>query len=534
MPELPISDSNLLPNGDEFHIHGSSTSVSDSESSDNSMSVANIRTDGIDMYTQHLDRKKLVETLITFTSLNFISLLASPAGSGKTSLCQLYKAACKKTKVIEVSLLQPESPFDLLKSKGIDLLKQKFHDKLAGKRQVVVILDDAQEKYGDLTFWNLLVKTTASWLPRNIRFIISGTHSLAGRPGSPVEFESLPRLSRSDFLLTDEESYQFLNSSCIGLPKTMSEFQTLKDVLVRGAGGLIAALRLSVDALKNAFIKDTQPTETDVLQYSLTKQFIQNMARCFGTRHAKPIGDDFKVFLRKCYMNENIRLDGLQNVHDAASFDSLEKAGILVQQLPDLSFKFSSQFAKMFYFDWVFPKRSPSAPSSLPELIRDVISSMSSSVLRNSTVPGSFPKEAVFQHLFMEGLALFTIPESSICPELSTVFPKNPKNNPTNSCVPGEIDFYLNGNLRWGIELLINGEGIGEHMARFEAPNGKYFALNVNDYAVIDFRGNSSGNVTNVSRLPKRYSVFFKQGDYTSATCVFGDDPNNITIKLAD
>jgi hypothetical protein len=33
--------------------------------------------------------------------------------------------------------------------------------------------------------------------------------------------------------------------------------------------------------------------------------------------------------------------------------------------------------------------------------------------------------------------------------------------------VSGEIDFYLNGKLRWGIELLVGGDGIGEHLSRF-------------------------------------------------------------------
>lgn len=153
---------------------------------------------------------------------------------------------------------------------------------------------------------------------------------------------------------------------------------------------------------------------------------------------------------------------------------------------------------------------------------------MSANILRNSTVAGDFTKEAVFQHLFMEGLALFIKPDCSICPELSKIFPAEP-NTDISTTVPGDIDFYLNGDLRWGIELLIDGDGIGEHNTRF-ALNGKYFALDVKDYAV---RGNSSGKTNNVSKHPKRISVFFKKGDYKVAQCFFGEE-RNVTITIAD
>ncbi|KAH9071771.1 hypothetical protein Ae201684P_020211 [Aphanomyces euteiches] len=78
----------------------------------------------------------------------------------------------------------------------------------------------------------------------------------------------------------------------------------------------------------------------------------------------------------------------------------------------------------------------------------------------------------------------------------------------------GEIDFYLNGPLRWGIELLVNGDKIGERMARF-AQGGKYSALGVQDYAVIDLRGNPTGKVTNVSRMEKRVTLFFQLNDFS-------------------
>jgi len=158
---------------------------------------------------------------------------------------------------------------------------------------------------------------------------------------------------------------------------------------------------------------------------------------------------------------------------------------------------------------------------------------MSSSVLTKSTRLEDFPKEAVFAHLFMEGLALHTPPICSICPELSKIFPPDTNLN-SQQAIAGEIDFYLNGSLRWGIELLVNGDGIGEHLFRFSPPNGKYVSLAVNDYAIVDFRRNATGQPTNISKHPKRVSVFFKNDDYSVAQCLFGEDTAAIEINLAD
>jgi hypothetical protein len=257
------------------------------------------------------------------------------------------------------------------------------------------------------------------------------------------------------------------------------------------------------------------------------------MNRCFGSRLSSPIGDDFKVFLKKIMLSETQFLDSLSNEQDKQTYSSLKKAGILVE-LSDTTFGFSSQLAKRYYFQWLFPNRSHTAPSTLPELIKNAVSKMSATLLKNSTGPGDFPKEAVFQHYFTEGLAALTPPTCFICPELSKAFPVTTDSNPQLTTIAGEIDFYINGSLRWGIELLVNGDGVGEHISRFAPPNGKYVALAVRDYAVVDFRRTTSGQPSNISRHSKRITVFFKNGDYSIAQCVFGLDKDPVAISLSN
>ena len=202
---------------------------------------------------------------------------------------------------------------------------------------------------------------------------------------------------------------------------------------------------------------------------------------------------------------------------------------LVLVEFPEDTIDFSSQVAKRYYFKRMFPTRSETTPSSLRELLKSVISNMSCTVLMNSAAnPGDFPKESVFQRLFMEGLALYTPPYCSICFELSKIFPSDTMDNSQEAI----MDFYLNGSSRWGIELLVNGDGIGKHISRFTPPNGKYVSLAVDDYVVVDFRRNATGQPTNISKHPNLVSVFFKNDDYSVAQCIFGEDATIVKISL--
>ena len=485
----------------------------------------NIQLDGIDIGTEHLERKELVNKLTSMVEHERFVLLSSPAGSGKSSLFKLYKHRVRGKKVFGISCLKDESGIELLLRVGIDL----HQGSTTLTAESVIFIDDAQAKYEEVSFWGQLIKSSGLWLPNNIRFIISATHSMNGGKESPVEFSSLPKLQRDDFLLSKEESYEFLNLRDIGLPRNLNT-QKVEDLLVNECGGLIAALRLSVDSLKERFRKDLQPAESIVFDHCLSQTFVDRMARCFGSNHSKPIGTKFKEFLKKCFADEMNAFNDQDNVDDALSYSWLKKSGILVET-PNSAFTFSSPLAKRYYSSWIFPKRSQDNPATLDDLIKKVIASMSSSVLKNSTSPRDFPKEATFQHLFMEGIANSTTPNCSICPELSKIFPN--ETSGTWERIPGEIDFYLNSSLRWGIELLVNGKGISEHIDRF-GENGKYFPLRASDYAVVDLRGNDNGQITQIVPHSNRISVFFKLGDFTSCKCIFRMEDQVVDIYLKD
>ena len=152
---------------------------------------------------------------------------------------------------------------------------------------------------------------------------------------------------------------------------------------------------------------------------------------------------------------------------------------------------------------------------------------MSASIIHSSVASVRFPKEATFQHLLMGAVAKCTPPTCAICAELSEVFqdPRSPLGQ--SKRISREIDFYLDGDLRWGIELLVKGDQVGEHIDRFSR-KGKYHPLNVADYIVVDFR---PGPVSNVCLYEKRLSVFF-DSDFSACKYVYGNDKTIRDIQL--
>ncbi|KAG6951244.1 hypothetical protein JG688_00013815, partial [Phytophthora aleatoria] len=97
---------------------------------------------------------------------------------------------------------------------------------------------------------------------------------------------------------------------------------------------------------------------------------------------------------------------------DHQCFTRLKKAGIV-----DGYVNFSSPLAERYYYQWLFPGRGYENPTSLHELIRKVIGSMSASALaRSVALEDDFPKEAVFQHQFMVSLAMHTTSTCYILP----------------------------------------------------------------------------------------------------------------------
>ena len=282
--------------------------------------------------------------------------------------------------------------------------------------------------------------------------------------------------------------------------------QSLIDVIARDCGGLAGALQVAICQMhiwgrtKKSFSVD------EAIDAYLS--IFNDIDRCYGNL------DEFLAGIKETILQSEIQ--GLSSVGSDMS-KLMFKAGLI--ESPE-NLQFTSPLAKRYIFKKLFPSRSMNNPSSLIDLIKLSIMSMSSSLLRASTITGGLPKEAVFQHLFMTALAANTEIGTYICPELSQIFPMVGEDNEELDRIKGEIDFFVDGELRWGIELLVHGRKITEHISRFQE-GGKYAQLKCNDDVVVDFR---AGMPTSVKLHPNRISLFFPSQDYTTCYIVCEED----------
>jgi len=137
-------------------------------------------------------------------------------------------------------------------------------------------------------------------------------------------------------------------------------------------------------------------------------------------------------------------------------------------------------------------------------------------------------KEAFIGQLFFAGAVQHLSPKDSICPELSRIFPDE-KEEAEDGAIKGRLDFFINGNLCWGIELLVEGRKRLEHIARF-SPEGKYAALHAKQWCVLDFRFRTLKEKT-LSGLPPQYIPIVFSKDFLNATIRFPSGQKEVSLS---
>eukprot|EP00597_Dinobryon_sp_UTEXLB2267_P016680 CAMPEP_0201094074 /NCGR_PEP_ID=MMETSP0812-20130820/2494_1 /ASSEMBLY_ACC=CAM_ASM_000668 /TAXON_ID=98059 /ORGANISM="Dinobryon sp., Strain UTEXLB2267" /LENGTH=575 /DNA_ID=CAMNT_0047346531 /DNA_START=21 /DNA_END=1748 /DNA_ORIENTATION=+ len=502
--------------------------------------------DGIQDMSYALPRSHLVADLfqkVTDVSNHFIHL-GSPAASGKTSLLQLFQRYCSERKVtcIYVSMLLEDFKGELRDKTGINSDRWMLEPDQNGrcvcaddKTYFVVMLDDAQHRYGDVNLWSSLIKSDFEHkLPDNIKFVISATYSL-GTDVSPIDFRTLPKLVLGDFRLKQEEVDEFITLSSVRMGAERAGL-LLKDPVIHNliaanCNGHIGAMSVSVREIVKHFFHNTTVTVEEIVSFYLSKKMCSNFLRCYSSG-VNSLTGSMQAYLVNCLTMGPISMLPDEN---SAAYGQLIRSGVL-EVTEDDQTKFTSPAAASYINDLIFPRRSGLTVNDVRkrgvfELMKSVLARMSGTTLKQSVVNSftDMPSEATFQHLMLAALEAETPPTCFICPELSKFFPP-PFSKELGVEIEGRCDFYINGELRWAIEALINGNGVGEHLARLEG-QGKYVQLNYQDYLVVDFRVNATGEPTNVQKHRRRLSVFFKQGDFSYCNVLCGlEDAERITL----
>ncbi|CAG8814776.1 1029_t:CDS:2, partial [Cetraspora pellucida] len=147
--------------------------------------------------------------------------------------------------------------------------------------------------------------------------------------------------------------------------------------------------------------------------------------------------------------------------------------------------KFSAPIMRVVlsYYLFTSPVKFKSLPAkTFDEFLLRTIERMSPSILSESFGKGA--KSGPNSHLYERSwqmewyrTATTAVPENtSISADVGPVFGS-----------VGFLDFYVNGELCWGIELTREGDRLKKHAERFEQ-DGEYANIPLKDWAIIDFR----------------------------------------------
>ena len=394
-----------------------------------------------------------------------------------------------------------------------------------------LIVDDAETVFPEAynALWSTLVKHFLASFPddtvrRRLRFVFASTYVRHSTEKTPVDLRLLASVpAEGEQLTINAEEAAFLFST-FGRGRAWAQWEQAFAHLKGISNGHIGVFTRGLIFL-NALTGKTNPglIEAVAVERLRSHAFLERLGeRCFSGRFK----DETRLLLTQLHPEA----DTAPNAELLPVFRDLLRAGVL-----KTGGGFHSVAAESFYYNELFPNRGLMVPNSLEHMVLSVVKNLSTSRLlaaRNVVSEGAasgpsgscsggstgggraaaapaaaaatafhFPKEAAFQQLFHEGMARQLPSKYIIRPEHDTCVV-----DADGTIQSGELDFYINGELQWALELLRQGDKIGQHLARFEPCTAKYRGVQPLAYLVVDCRGPFSKML---AKHPNRCSLFF-------------------------
>jgi hypothetical protein len=123
-------------------------------------------------------------------------------------------------------------------------------------------------------------------------------------------------------------------------------------------------------------------------------------------------------------------------------------------------------------------------PASLENLIEKAVSSLSARRLYGCEHDNLFPTETALQHLLDAAMNSHLPTNAALKLEYRTRVKDFGGDNKR-----GFVDFYINDNVQWAVELLRLGDRLKLHLDRFHPITGTFRKLPTKKYLVVDIRG---------------------------------------------
>lgn len=348
----------------------------------------------------------------------------------------------------------------------------------------------------------------------------------------------------NDFRLSSEEESDLSKRITARIRAHSSEAQAkwlvpMVKTVRRDACGHVGLFRCLLDHLL-AYFPHTEkkpPVLSDVLRYYVGAMFDSWIApRFFQWAPPDPEHAHATVtLLRRILLEENVLVPDSHNgshcASSAAASESMQLERVILRKLLRIPVlvnsggcaKFATILHRRFYLRQLYASevRLEDFVPDMDEWLLQVLRTFDPSQLRDGNSGGisGFPKEGMLQHQFWRGACLCLPPKYRIAAEVSQLMEQDRR-------ISGEVDFWINSDLEWAVELLRQGSDKGEHIARFKQ-GGTYHDLKPKQWRVVDFRQHE----TQPRRETNYVAVIFSE-TYDRATVLLGTDrTENIVLQ---
>eukprot|EP00727_Mastigamoeba_balamuthi_P005098 m51a1_g14587 hypothetical protein (607) ;mRNA; f:1136679-1139014 len=444
------------------------------------------------------NRRETCEDLLAMAKAGGAFLIRAPPLSGKTGLTQLFTDFLREPGVLAPPALIVRASLSYshagvmsqvtAASEGI-ITSDTIENPPDGHR-IVLIVDEAQigYRYPADTFWAALKKLNERAKKDTLSVLVfaaygekaEGLH-LASEACTPMAFDlghqrgpafvSL-RISEYDELVED------FNRTCQERSLNVSIRPAVAAIIREYTGrhtGLTAELLLRIE---DKFHRHAEPaTDAEITTFIYSAFVLQALQ---ATRAVETVEGEKRDALVKILLSAT-RSVAAFNPKD---YTPLIRDGIVFTS--DGHFLFSSPLLEKIYVVSLLSGIVPSTPIPIkdardPEEFENfvvaVLTHMRASVMRRclAVCADLLPNERTWQMEFY--LAL-----TGLLPAPHLIHPDFPA---ANKDITGFVDFYINGGVKWAIELLCQGNERNEHSERFIT--GAYALIDLNQRLVIDF-----------------------------------------------
>ena len=392
-----------------------------------------------------------------------------------------------------------------------------------------VIVDEAQVIYGSAPFfWGALKNIQLTQSKSNLHVLLLSMYDITNIAMLPTPLD-FPNALGLDALRIGYEDLQEVVSRFVAIRRDRehnTKFSVpleVQQAIYNLSAGHVGMCRIALLSLVHCF-KDGS-TAIEMLRYLTSPEFRHSLCntRVLSWIQKWKPNDKETSLLRDlmyiCDQESAVRLDVISRPESKRFF----KCGLLVSMKGKVYFVAPFMRIVLGHFLFTVPGGDIHAPVSFDEFVLRIIERMDSRQLRNSIGVGRDQQSALLERQWqMEWYWSAT----GACPIGATV-------SVDVGAVFGPVgflDFYVNGDLCWGVELMREGVKLRQHAQRFE-DDGIYANIPLKDWAILDFRRESKAVV---QVKPKFWHVCYAD-DYTKVTVKRHGWPDKVlNLRAAD